>query len=126
PPPIPVSHTHLSEIAFVDTKLVFSAGWRPWAVAGRSFLDVAICVSAVLCEMDVTGVLFGGYYSTSTALQNAVLLPSDCKRAVSVPPKSAPGRLENASLLFTVVPVTLYSITIRTLMSITFITKISS
>ncbi len=79
-------------------------------MAGRSFLDVAICVSAVLCEMDVTG----------------VLLPSDYKRAVSVPPKSAPGRLENASLLFAVVPVTLYSITIRTLMSITFITKISS
>ncbi len=95
-------------------------------MAGRSFLDVAICVSAVLCEMDVTGVLFGGYNSTSTALQNAVLLPSDYKRAVSVPPKSAPGRLENASLLFAVVPVTLYSITIRTLMSITFITKISS
>ncbi|MDU7031710.1 MAG: hypothetical protein E6357_29060, partial [Clostridiales bacterium] len=51
----------------------------------------------------------GGYNSTSTALQNAVLLPSDCKRAVScemhqdfaanarVPPKSAPERLENAS-----------------------------
>ncbi|MDU7030496.1 MAG: hypothetical protein E6357_22765, partial [Clostridiales bacterium] len=56
--PIPVSHTHLSEIAFVDTKLVFSAGWNPWAVAGYSFLDTAQYVSAVCVKEDGSLFLF--------------------------------------------------------------------
>ncbi|KLU72037.1 MAG: hypothetical protein RHS_2122 [Robinsoniella sp. RHS] len=44
---MPVSHTHLSEIQVAATKLVFSAGWNPWAVAGCSLLDAAYYVSAV-------------------------------------------------------------------------------
>ncbi|MDU7031649.1 MAG: hypothetical protein E6357_28745, partial [Clostridiales bacterium] len=58
PPPIPVSHTHLSEIAFVDTKLVFSAGWSPWAVAVCSLLDAAQYVSAVCVKEDGSLLLF--------------------------------------------------------------------
>ncbi len=39
--------SNLSEIAFVDTKLVFSAGWNPWAVADCSLLDAELYISAV-------------------------------------------------------------------------------
>jgi len=31
--------SNLSEFQFIVTKLVFSAGWNPWAVAGCSLLD---------------------------------------------------------------------------------------
>ena len=58
PPPIPVSHTHLSEIQFTATKLVFSAGWDPRAVAGYSLLDAAQYVSAVCVKEDGSLLLF--------------------------------------------------------------------
>ena len=55
---MPVSHTHLSEIAFVDTKLVFSAGGNPWVVAGCSLLDTAQYVSAVCVKEEESLLLF--------------------------------------------------------------------
>ena len=61
PPPIQASHSHLSEIQFTATKLVFSAWWRPLGCDGLFVIGCCAVCFGCLCKRRWKFVPFSGY-----------------------------------------------------------------